>query len=126
LSALVVSADLFSTSKLTGDAALAGCPLSVVANPALATSRLAGSPAALVAIDLSTVKAELVALVVELRAASASPIAIIAYGPHVHEDRLQAARDAGCDMVMARGQFLAGAQTLFRQAVASSRPETKA
>jgi CheY-like chemotaxis protein len=126
LSALLVSADLFSTSKLTGDAALAGCRLSVVADPALAASHLAGSPAALVAIDLGTVKVDLTQLVAQLRAAVPGPIAIVAYGPHVHEDRLQAARDAGCDQVLARGQFLAGAQALFRQAASSSRPQADA
>jgi CheY-like chemotaxis protein len=30
---------------------------------------------------------------------------VIAFGPHVHEDRLQAARDAGCNLVLPRGQF---------------------
>jgi hypothetical protein len=31
---------------------------------------------------------------------------LIALGPHVDEARLQQARDAGCDKVMARGRFL--------------------
>jgi hypothetical protein len=31
---------------------------------------------------------------------------IIAMGPHVDEIRLQAAREAGCDMVLPRGQFV--------------------
>ena len=32
---------------------------------------------------------------------------IVAFGPHVHEERLAAAREAGCDEVVSRGQFFA-------------------
>jgi DNA-binding NarL/FixJ family response regulator len=31
---------------------------------------------------------------------------IVAYAPHVHEDRLAAAQAAGCDEVLSRGQFV--------------------
>ena len=31
---------------------------------------------------------------------------IAAYAPHVHEDRLAAAKAAGCDEVLSRGQFV--------------------
>ena len=31
--------------------------------------------------------------------------AIVAFGPHVHEALLSAAREAGCDEVVSRGQF---------------------
>ncbi|HEV2968407.1 MAG TPA: hypothetical protein VGY55_00370 [Pirellulales bacterium] len=44
-------------------------------------------------------------LVPDLRAAASPPRAIVAYGPHVHEDRLAAATAAGCDEVLTRGQF---------------------
>jgi CheY-like chemotaxis protein len=117
VSALVVSGDLFSTSKLVGDAKAAGCPLSIVANPADAPPRVTSVSATLVVIDLANVKADLAELVAQLRAAASQPISIIAYGPHVHEDRLQIARNAGCDQVLARGQFLANAQAFFRSAL---------
>jgi hypothetical protein len=32
-------------------------------------------------------------------------MAIVAYAPHVHEDRLRAATEAGCNEVLSRGQF---------------------
>ena len=37
--------------------------------------------------------------------AMAPPARVVAYAPHVHEDRLAAARAAGCDEVLSRGQF---------------------
>lgn len=40
----------------------------------------------------------------ELR--SRQSFSLIALGPHVDETKLQQARDAGCDVVMARGRFL--------------------
>jgi hypothetical protein len=42
-----------------------------------------------------------------------SPLAILAYGPHVHEDRLAAARAAGCDAVVSRGQLDREADSLL-------------
>jgi len=32
---------------------------------------------------------------------------VVAFGPHVHEERLAAAREAGCDEVLSRGEFFA-------------------
>jgi hypothetical protein len=46
------------------------------------------------------------AIVEQLKAAPNRP-RVIAFGPHVHEERLQAARKAGCDEVVSRGQFFA-------------------
>jgi hypothetical protein len=40
-------------------------------------------------------------------------IATVAFGPHVHLQRLQAARQAGCQQVLSRGQLHQQAGTLF-------------
>lgn len=55
-------------------------------------------------IDLETPDLDLPAIVSRAREARDDCL-IVAYGPHVHEARLQAARDAGCDQVLSRGQF---------------------
>lgn len=50
-------------------------------------------------------------------AMSASPDLLrrtIAFGPHVHTARLDAARAAGIGRVMSRGQFVSGLSTHFR------------
>lgn len=49
-------------------------------------------------------------------AASASPELVarsIAFGPHVHTAKLDAARTAGIGRVMSRGQFVSGLLTQF-------------
>ena len=43
-------------------------------------------------------------VITKLRSCEPAPLAIIAYGPHVAEGRLAAAREAGCDRVLTRGQ----------------------
>ena len=63
-----------------------------------------GSPA-VVCIDLETPGVDVGKVVGELNAQESQPTAIIAYAPHVHQARLAAARDAGCDEVLSRGKF---------------------
>jgi CheY-like chemotaxis protein len=58
-----------------------------------------------VVIDLETANLDVAETVQAIRAASPSPPRILAYGPHVQEARLEAARAAGCDDVLSRGQF---------------------
>jgi CheY-like chemotaxis protein len=59
----------------------------------------------LVLLDLSTPGLDPKQLVPQLRRLTRPPIAIIAFGPHVHAARLAAAREAGCDEVLALGEF---------------------
>mgnify|MGYP000141423721 CR=1 FL=1 len=44
-------------------------------------------------------------LVPRLRGLDTPPGAIVAFGPHVHRAKLQAAQEAGCEEVFSRGQF---------------------
>jgi hypothetical protein len=115
MSALLLSADLLSTSKLGASASRAGCLLMIAANAADVVGRLTAAPARLVVIDLGTTRVDLTALLGELRGLPEPPAAVLAFGPHVHEDRLQSARDAGCDVVLSRGQFHATADAIFGQ-----------
>jgi CheY-like chemotaxis protein len=115
MSAVLLSTDLLGMSKITGTAQRAGCALATAASAADLMTRIAAAPARLVVIDLSTTRVDLAALVRELRALPQPPAAVLAFGPHVHEDRLQSARDAGCDAVLSRGQFHATADTIFGQ-----------
>jgi CheY-like chemotaxis protein len=59
----------------------------------------------LVIIDLSTPGIDPADLVPRVRATVAGAVRIVAFGPHVHELKLAAARAAGCDDVVTRGQF---------------------
>ncbi len=46
-------------------------------------------------------------------------LTIVACAPHVHEERLAAARDAGCDAVVTRGQLDRGLGELLEKLLAS-------
>ena len=70
----------------------------------------------LVILDLSTPRLDVSGTIGSLTAdASARPM-IIAFGPHVHEALLAAAREAGCDRVLSRGQFHAQVDELLKAA----------
>ena len=58
----------------------------------------------LIAIDLTAPISDISGLVEALREKKPSA-KIIAFGPHVHEAKLEAATQAGCDQVMPRGAF---------------------
>jgi hypothetical protein len=66
-----------------------------------------GNSVGIFLIDLAAIEvAGLPALIAE--AQSKFPAArIIAFGSHVHESRLNCAKEAGCDLVITRGQFSA-------------------
>lgn len=100
---LFVSGDLFIGSRVRGAIESRGWTLDVVGSGALAVERLqSGGAYRLVLVDLETPGLR----IDELVAARNEPQPpLIAYGPHVHEQRLDAARRAGCDQVLTRGQF---------------------
>ena len=105
---LVLSTDLIVTSLVGGAARRRGMTCESAGAAAALLERLAestaGSPPPLVLIDLSTTGINIDELVKRIRE-QPTPVRVIAFGPHVHEQRLAAARDAGCDRVLSRGQF---------------------
>lgn len=54
-------------------------------------------------------------IVGELKTIDHPPKAIIAYGPHVAEGKLAAAKDAGCDQILTRGQAHRDIATVLAQ-----------
>jgi DNA-binding NarL/FixJ family response regulator len=58
----------------------------------------------LVIIDLATAELDVKKLIESLQLNDSVP-RVVAFGPHVHEEKLAAAREAGCDDVISRGQF---------------------
>jgi CheY-like chemotaxis protein len=57
-----------------------------------------------VLVDLTTPGLDVRELIAKLRAGERPP-SVVAYAPHVHEQTLAAAAEAGCDLVLTRGQF---------------------
>jgi CheY-like chemotaxis protein len=56
-------------------------------------------------LDLKLPGLDVAETVARLHQANANQTTIIAFAPHVQEERLQAARQAGCDLVLTRGQI---------------------
>ena len=100
--ALYVTSDLFFSSRVGSLARDRGISVEVVP-PVVAAERISAD-LRLVLVDLTQRSLDVAALVEAVRE-KASSAKIIAYGPHVDEAALAAARDAGCDEVLPRSQF---------------------
>ena len=60
----------------------------------------------LLLLDLAMIASDDVEITIRrCRQLTPPPKTIVAYGPHVHANKLEAARLAGCDQVMTRGQI---------------------
>ncbi|MCE9547419.1 MAG: hypothetical protein K8T25_18260 [Planctomycetia bacterium] len=113
MTAVLLSRDLMTTSQSSGAAARASVPLVSVANIEQLEARCLAEVVPLVILDLSLPGLVPQDVVARLRALATPPEQIIAFGPHVHSDRLAAAREAGCDEVLSRGQYHAQCEELL-------------
>jgi hypothetical protein len=111
--AILVSNDLMVISRVQGAATKAGATVRVASSLAGVDESLPGDGAEIVIVDLGSPLADLEAQVARMKSLSTIPPRVIAFGPHVHEDRLATARAAGCDVVMSRGQFFAQVEALL-------------
>ena len=101
---LLVSSDLFFTSKVTGAAQALGLQVDNIDNSAAAVTRLHAGDIACVFVDLASPKASVGVIIAALPPDSRVPV--IAFGSHVATDILDSARAAGAE-VMPRSQFSA-------------------
>ncbi|MEX0613947.1 MAG: hypothetical protein WD738_08025 [Pirellulales bacterium] len=60
----------------------------------------------LLIVDLAT-SVNVKNLIETLQQVTNTPSRVVAFGPHVHKERLAEARRAGCDEVVSRGEFFA-------------------
>lgn len=115
---VLVSGDLMLASRVEGAARQCGLTMVTVAGQVPAVSASAEECQA-VLIDLRTSGLDVAELVEALRKQS-DGLTIIACGPHVHEQRLDGARRAGCDLVVTRGQLDREAEAIFQRIVDGS------
>lgn len=130
---LYLAADLLWASKIKATADALGLACRPVRNMEMLEARLADSPVRAVIVDLDVAEMAL-AMIGRVKGRSiwhqasgigseqsaadlispnaesptpnaASPIRVLAFGPHVEKNTLQAARDAGADDVLTRGAF---------------------
>lgn len=107
------ASDLIWATRIKGLADDLGIPARPVRTIEMLEARLADSPVAGLVVDLDAPETGL-ALIERVRSwesdqsgdgSNRSPVRIVAFGPHVGIEVLDAARAAGADAVMTRGAF---------------------
>jgi DNA-binding response OmpR family regulator len=114
MSILALTSDLLMQSQLSGAAARAGGAVEMVASVDVLLAKAEQVQPCLVILDLAHDGLDPAVLVPQLKQ-SAAGATILAFAPHVHRQRLAAAEQAGSDVVMSRGRFHAGMESLVRQ-----------
>lgn len=108
---LLVCDDFFFVSRITGTAQALGIALSV-AESQVEAERQVGAGPRFVIVDLNCTGLQLPELIAALPAGEDRP-PIVAFDSHVNTERIQAARDAGCEEVFPRSRFSAGLPELL-------------
>lgn len=101
---ILLSNDLMITSLVSGAASQHDLTVKTVSNPVAAVEAL-GDEARVLVVDLRFPGLNVTTLMESIRTGCSHDVRVVAFGPHVHEDNLAAAREAGCDAVVTRGQF---------------------
>jgi FixJ family two-component response regulator len=112
---LLISPDLFFTSKVTGTAQALGLNVEAFDDLSMATARLSSGEVTCVLFDLSAPRAS----VTELFAALPTAVPVIAFGSHVNVELLSSAKSAGA-VVMPRSQFAANLPDILKSYLAAS------
>ena len=111
---VLLSSDLMTSSQLAGPAQQQGLSLQTSSSVGDLIEKCTGQAVALVVLDLTLPGLNCAEVIGSLRSGETPPGAIVAFGPHVHEQKLSAAREAGCDAVFSRGQFFSQAGDVFK------------
>ena len=104
MSILLLASDLMTASKFAASALRVSRDADFAMSVELLLERAAATPPTAVILDLSVAGLDLPPLIAQLRGGPQPPT-IIAFGPHVHAALLDAAREAGCEEVLTRGDF---------------------
>ena len=110
LTVVLFSSDLMLISTVGGTASAAGHQFCSVSNANDLVHRLADGNV-LLCLDLSAPAADPHAVAQQIPVEALR--SAIAFGPHVHTARLDAARQAGFGRVFSRGQFVSGVRGLL-------------
>ncbi|MEI6504378.1 MAG: hypothetical protein WCO90_00675 [Planctomycetota bacterium] len=107
---LLISSDLMSTSRLVGIGHAAGAAVETLASPAGTPQ---GAACDVVLLDLQSLAGEIAAHITRARELGGTSAKVVAYGPHVWKDRLDAAVAAGADDAVSRGEVMGGLPALL-------------
>ena len=102
---ILLSTDLMISSFVAGVARQHELEVVTVGNQSAAMTAAHDDEARVMVADLRCPGLDIGELVTSSRKEASSSVRIVAFGPHVHETNLNAARESGCDAVATRGQF---------------------
>lgn len=103
---LMLTDDLIFFSRVSGSARAAGLAVRMVRTPADLIAAARTEPPSGVILDLHNTELDLPVLLVQLKETCPTMPRVTAYGAHVEAATLRAAREAGCDLVVARSKFV--------------------
>ena len=103
---LLLCDDLMFTSKVTGTARAVGVIVTAIRTVERLVALAETEPPLCVILDLHNTTLDLPTLMSSLREKCPTMPRVIAFGSHVDVELLAAARQAGCDRVMPRSQFV--------------------
>lgn len=119
---LLITSDLMTAAPIERAASLAGGECRVVA-PSKASHLDGDLDYRLVLIDLEAVPA-IASLVAAIQSTVGSQVPLVAFGPHVHANRLAEAQAAGCTQVLTRGQLHRDTQQIVAESVQANHHES--
>ncbi len=102
----VLCDDLIFTSRITGTARSLATEIKPARSPADLLNLTRETPPSLVIIDLANPGLNLPELLSQFRSEGIKSPFVVAFGSHVDTRTLQAARDAGCNLVLPRSKFV--------------------
>jgi CheY-like chemotaxis protein len=109
--------DLLISSRIRATANAVGTPMTVVRRRNALIDAVRAQRPSLVIFDLDYAAIEPVAVIREIRSdPELSGVRLIGFASHVHGELLQAAREAGCDRVLARSGFVVALPDLLKSA----------
>lgn len=118
-SILLVSADLFFSTPVNNAISQAGGQSALAMSITAACEKLETDKFCAVLIDLSIPQLDLAALMNAVNENDKPRPTLVAFGPHVQTKLLAQAEEAGCDVVLSRGQFMKSLPQLCSQLLSS-------
>ena len=110
---VLLTGDLMVMARVQGVATRIGAELETLSSADQAAGLFGDIAVDLLIVDLSLPSIDFDELIPAVKTARKVPSTIVAFGPHVHETKLAAARKAGCDSVISRGEFFGRIDDVF-------------
>jgi CheY-like chemotaxis protein len=115
MSALALISDLLMQSQVAAAATRAGADIAIAAADDALVAKAESLRPRLVIVDLSHPGLDPRQLLDRLQPLLPPDVTTVAFGPHVHKQRLAAATEAGFGLVVSRGQFHAEMEQILKR-----------